>query len=62
MRKILVILSFIALFIISSCEYFNLNDDDGGLSTDEIIEGLKAALQIGADSSTTKLSALWILP
>ena len=58
MRKILVILSFIALFIISSCEYFNLNDDDGGLSTDEIIEGLKTALQIGADSSTTKLSAL----
>lgn len=45
------------LLFISSCEYFNM-DEDKGLSTEEIIEGLKTALKLGADSSTTKLSAL----
>ena len=57
MRKIAIAFSFIALFLVPSCEYFDL-DNDNGLSTEEIIEGLKTALQIGADSSTTKLSAL----
>jgi len=57
MRKIYMVFSFIALFLISSCEYFNTDNEDG-LSTEEIIEGLKTALEIGADSSTTKLSVL----
>ena len=57
MRKVLVVFSFIALLMSISCEYFNLDNEDG-LSTEEIIEGLKTALQIGADSSTTRLSAL----
>jgi hypothetical protein len=57
MRKITVIISFILILFISSCEYFDTNNDNG-LSTEEIIDGLKAALQIGADSSTSRLSAL----
>ena len=58
MRKIALALSFLILFFVSSCEYFDSNSGDDGLSTAEIIEGLKTALQIGADSSTTTLSAL----
>jgi len=57
MRKIAIALSFIVVFLLSSCEYFDVNTEDG-LSTEEIIEGLKTALKLGADSSTTKLSAL----
>jgi hypothetical protein len=56
MKKNTVIFSFIFILFVSSCEYFNLNDDSG-LSTDEIIEGLKTALEIGTDSSTAVLSA-----
>ncbi len=39
----------------SSCEYFNL-EDETGLSTGEIIDGLKTALAIGTDSASTSLS------
>jgi len=60
MKKYSVLLSFAVLFLVVSCEYFNFEDPDNedGLTADEIIEGLKAALEIGTDSSTLKLSAL----
>ena len=58
MKKIALPLSFIVLFFVSSCEYFNLDSEDDGLSTDDIIEGLKTALEIGTDSSTAVLSAI----
>jgi hypothetical protein len=57
MKKNTVLLCFVFLLFISSCELLNL-DEENGLSSEEIIDGLKMALQIGADSSTTKLSAV----
>jgi hypothetical protein len=57
MRKISVCICFLLVLFISSCEYFNVDTEDG-LSTDEIIEGLKKALEIGTDSSSAVLSAL----
>ncbi len=35
-----------------------LLEEEGGLSTEEVVEGLKTALKVGTDSSTTALSAL----
>ncbi len=55
MKKITILLSLLMILIFSSCEYFNM-DDEEGLSTEEIIEGLKTALAIGADSASTSLS------
>lgn len=51
-------------FSFSGCETAKsiLNSVDnaakGGLSTDEVVQGLKEALQFGTDSATSKLSAL----
>ena len=59
MRKSGIALSFLFLLAVSSCELFNFDSDgDGGLSTEEIVEGLKTALVIGTDSSTSVLSAV----
>lgn len=46
------------LFLTPSCE--ELLDDGGGtdLTTDEIVDGLKTALEIGTDSATTSLAVL----
>lgn len=60
MKKYTILLAFAVLFMAVSCEYFNFGDTDGDdeLTTAEIIEGLKKALEIGTDSSALKLSAL----
>jgi hypothetical protein len=41
-----------------SCEYFQDAGTDDGLSTEEVVKGLKKALEIGTDSSTGYLSAI----
>jgi hypothetical protein len=51
--KVFLVFSILTAFI--SCE--NL-ENNLGLSTEEVVEGLKKALEIGADSSTTSLSAV----
>jgi hypothetical protein len=42
--------------VLSSCEYLNNIEDSTGLSDSDIVEGLKTALNVGTDSSSTKLS------
>jgi len=54
MRKILIIIAFPLLLMVSSCETLS---DTTGISDAEVIQGLKEALQVGTDSSTFKLSA-----
>ena len=57
MKKIrFLLLTVLLSLVIYSCELFD--SDNGGLSTEEIINGLKTALEIGADSATNNLSAL----
>jgi hypothetical protein len=51
MKKI-VILLLSAGFFLQSCE---LIEDSTGLSEEQVIEGLKTALNVGADSATTNL-------
>lgn len=55
MRKFIIGL-FCALFLFSSCEL--LEEEGGGLSIDEVVEGLKTALRVGSDTSATVLSAV----
>ena len=56
MKHIIKILTGVLLvFSISSCEYFEL-DDVEGLSTEEIVKGLKEALVIGTDSAVSSLA------
>jgi len=50
MKKLLLILGLPVLLGVSSCEL------ESGLSSDEIVEGLKKALTVGADSASTSLS------
>lgn len=63
MKRIYILLLLIA-FSFSGCETAKsiLNSVDnatnGGLTTDEVVQGLKEALQLGTDSATNKLSAL----
>jgi hypothetical protein len=54
MKQVLLILSSIAL-LFSACD---LENTSTGLSDEDIVEGLKTALEVGADSSTTILSSL----
>ena len=58
MRKAVGAFFLIILIFISSCEYFEEIEFEDELSTEQIVEGLKTALEIGADSSTSKLAAL----
>lgn len=55
MKKIIYIILAITLILPVSCELFD--EGGGGLTTEQIIEGLKTALIVGTDSSTTILSA-----
>jgi len=60
MKKIFL-LTAITFCMFSSCDTAKSilgNINNGGLSTDEVIEGLKEALKVGTDSSTHKLSLL----
>ncbi len=53
MKRVLITIIGVA-FLLGSCEWFDENDV--GLSDDELIEGLKTALIVGTDSSSTALS------
>lgn len=52
MKRILIAIMGITLFF-ASCEWL---EENTGLGEDEIVEGLKTALAVGADSSSTALS------
>jgi hypothetical protein len=56
MRKIISSISIIAL-LLTSCEWLDENLP-AALSEEEVIEGLKTALEIGADSASSSLSVL----
>lgn len=57
MKKVVAAFFLLSLLFISSCEYFEEIEFEDELSTEDIIKGLKKALEIGADSSTSKLAA-----
>jgi hypothetical protein len=57
MKKLGAFLFILSLIFFTSCEYFGEIEEEDTLSTDEIIEGLKTALEIGTDSSVNELSA-----
>ena len=63
MKKIYILLLLFG-FSFSGCDTAKSilqsvgNATNGGLTTDEVVQGLKQALQFGTDSATTKLSAL----
>lgn len=63
MKRIYIFLFFIA-FSFSGCETAKSiltsvqNGSNGNLTTTEVVQGLKEALNLGTDSATTKLSAL----
>ncbi|HAN18854.1 MAG: hypothetical protein A2X13_07860 [Bacteroidetes bacterium GWC2_33_15] len=57
MRKYFLIL--LSLLILSSCDLLEdiLGDEESGLTSSEIVEGLKTALEIGTDTASTEMSA-----
>lgn len=55
--KKLFIFVFTSAFLFSSCEFLEENLP-AGLSEEEIVEGLKTALALGTDSSSTTLSVI----
>ncbi len=58
MKKITLILSLLVFISFTSCEeLFNLAEESQ-LSNEEIVEGLKTALEVGTDTSVTVTSAL----
>jgi len=57
MRSIFIILVSVSL-ITASCEGLFDSDDDNGLTTSEVIEGLKTALEIGTDTASTVLGKI----
>ena len=59
MKKASVILSVIALLTIAGCaELKTIIDQNMGLSNEEIVQGLKEALDVGLDKSVTSASAM----
>ena len=58
MKKLLPLLSLLAIFTLSSCEDVSVDDILGSsnLTDEEIVEGLKSALIVGTDTSTATLS------
>ncbi len=62
MKKI-YLLGLVLLFSFTGCDTAknilnSVGTGNGSLTTAEVVEGLKTALQLGTDSATTKLSAL----
>lgn len=53
----LFLATIISVFYISSCELLDIDSGDG-LSTAEVVEGLKTALEIGTDTATNVLSVV----
>jgi len=56
MKKLAVISICLLTVFLNSCEL--LNNTDEGLSTEEVIEGLKTALIVGTDTTVVKTSAV----
>jgi len=56
MKKPYLILLIFIPFFLNSCEF--LETDEDGLTTEEVIEGLKTALIVGTDTCVTKTSAV----
>jgi len=58
MRKILYIVFVVFAMSFTSCELVDglLNNEGDGLSTDEVVQGLKTALEVGTDTSVTVTS------
>ncbi len=54
--KRIIILSIVSVAFFSSCQLFDVEEE--GLTTEEIVEGLKTALEIGADSASGGLSVV----
>ena len=54
MKKIIYLLLCLSIILAVSCETL----EDLGLTDEEVVEGLKTALAVGTDSSTTALSAV----
>ena len=52
LRALVLVVPALALMLTTSCE-----PEEGGLSNEEIVQGLKAALQVGTDTSVTTLNA-----
>ena len=57
MKRINGLFILIVILLMASCEDL-FNTDEGGLTTEEVIEGLKTALVVGTDSSVAVTSAL----
>jgi hypothetical protein len=53
MRKLLLLLAIPFVMSLNSCELLNEN---GGLTAEKIVQGLKEALTVGADSASGRLS------
>ena len=56
--KKLVLVSIAVIISLTSCDELLDNVDDEKLTEEEVVDGLKTALKVGTDSSTTHLSAL----
>lgn len=58
MKKIILFpFIFCSLFFISSCEDFNLDQFNSDLTNEQIVDGLKEALNVGTDTAVTQGSA-----
>ena len=57
MKKTIAVICIIIFFVFSACEGLFDTDDDG-LTTAEVIEGLKKALEIGTDTASASLGIL----
>ena len=55
MKRYFSIMLIVTSFFCFSCENL-FNGDEDGLTTEEIVEGLKTALEIGTDTATSVLS------
>jgi hypothetical protein len=51
----LFVFIYLPLLVISCEELFNLTGDNSDLTTEEVVEGLKTALEIGTDTATSVL-------
>jgi hypothetical protein len=54
MKRYVAIILIAVSFLFTSCEDL-FNGDDDGLTTEDVIEGLKTALEIGTDTATSVL-------
>jgi len=55
MKKVLIPLLMAIIFSFCSCEWLEENIDEEGLSQEDVVEGLKKALELGTDTATSVL-------